>query len=275
MADSDTRALVRRVLEHAAKLPPELRSDILARGAEAVAPLVELLRDESLADERAPGEGYAPVHAVELLARLKAPEGIAPMVRALMRHEPGEVLYDALLHALEEFGTAVVPAGLEALVGASTPEERFGLLSVLARAGVRDERIFTALLAQLQEDPTMGAMNLACYGDPGAIEPLKRALDAYPLAEDTEDLLANQAIIELQGAITELGGELDAAQWEKSERARRSLQWLGGLFQRMLEEPHPPSPPTAPRERRPGRNAPCWCGSGVKYKKCHLGSDPR
>jgi hypothetical protein len=215
------------------------------------------------------------VHAVELLAQLKAPEGIAPMVRALMRHEPGEVIYDALLYALEELGTAVVPATLEALAGASTLEERFGLLSVLSRAGVRDERIFTALLAQLQEDPTQGAMNLACYGDPEAIEPLKRALDAYPLADDTEDLFANQAIIELQGAIEELGGELDAAQREKVDRARGSRQRLGGLFERMLEELHPPSPPPARSGARPGRNEPCWCGSGVKYKKCHLGSDRR
>ncbi len=26
-------------------------------------------------------------------------------------------------------------------------------------------------------------------------------------------------------------------------------------------------------ERKPGRNEPCWCGSGKKYKKCHLASD--
>jgi hypothetical protein len=25
---------------------------------------------------------------------------------------------------------------------------------------------------------------------------------------------------------------------------------------------------------KPGRNDPCWCGSGKKYKRCHLGSDP-
>lgn len=24
-----------------------------------------------------------------------------------------------------------------------------------------------------------------------------------------------------------------------------------------------------------GRNAPCWCGSGQKYKKCHLAGDER
>ena len=23
----------------------------------------------------------------------------------------------------------------------------------------------------------------------------------------------------------------------------------------------------------PGRNEPCWCGSGEKYKKCHLAAD--
>ncbi len=27
--------------------------------------------------------------------------------------------------------------------------------------------------------------------------------------------------------------------------------------------------PTAPAVK-PGRNEPCWCGSGKKYKKCHL-----
>ena len=26
---------------------------------------------------------------------------------------------------------------------------------------------------------------------------------------------------------------------------------------------------------RPGRNDPCWCGSGQKYKKCHLDADAR
>lgn len=29
----------------------------------------------------------------------------------------------------------------------------------------------------------------------------------------------------------------------------------------------------ARRAERPGRNDPCWCGSGNKYKKCHLGAD--
>jgi uncharacterized protein YecA (UPF0149 family) len=27
--------------------------------------------------------------------------------------------------------------------------------------------------------------------------------------------------------------------------------------------------PSAPPTKKPGRNDPCWCGSGKKYKKCH------
>jgi hypothetical protein len=33
--------------------------------------------------------------------------------------------------------------------------------------------------------------------------------------------------------------------------------------------------PMVPRAPKPGRNDPCWCGSGKKYKKCHLDRDER
>lgn len=32
-------------------------------------------------------------------------------------------------------------------------------------------------------------------------------------------------------------------------------------------------PDDPPPSRKPGRNKPCWCGSGRKYKHCHLRSD--
>ena len=42
-------------------------------------------------------------------------------------------------------------------------------------------------------------------------------------------------------------------------------------------EPPPDTPATAPilnTRPRLGRNDPCWCGSGKKYKRCHLGKGP-
>ena len=38
--------------------------------------------------------------------------------------------------------------------------------------------------------------------------------------------------------------------------------------------PERPQKPSAP-EQLPGRNDPCWCGSGKKYKHCHLREDTR
>jgi hypothetical protein len=35
----------------------------------------------------------------------------------------------------------------------------------------------------------------------------------------------------------------------------------------------PPEASSAPGRAKLGRNDPCWCGSGVKYKRCHLRSD--
>ena len=46
-----------------------------------------------------------------------------------------------------------------------------------------------------------------------------------------------------------------------------------GLFERMVslfkgDEKNEVS-------EKPGRNEPCWCGSGKKYKKCHFHEDDR
>ncbi|HEY2125498.1 MAG TPA: SEC-C metal-binding domain-containing protein, partial [Chthoniobacterales bacterium] len=39
------------------------------------------------------------------------------------------------------------------------------------------------------------------------------------------------------------------------------------------EDEYFPPPEPVRRAPTPGRNEPCWCGSGKKYKKCHLDSD--
>lgn len=33
--------------------------------------------------------------------------------------------------------------------------------------------------------------------------------------------------------------------------------------------------PARPREVELGRNDPCWCGSGKKYKRCHFAQDEK
>ena len=36
---------------------------------------------------------------------------------------------------------------------------------------------------------------------------------------------------------------------------------------------HQAQPSTVPSGKKPGRNEPCWCGSGKKYKHCHMQQD--
>ena len=49
------------------------------------------------------------------------------------------------------------------------------------------------------------------------------------------------------------------------------MQWFKNLF-----SPKPAGAAKGGVERAkslPGRNEPCWCGSGKKYKQCHLRKD--
>jgi uncharacterized protein len=38
---------------------------------------------------------------------------------------------------------------------------------------------------------------------------------------------------------------------------------------RIWQIDHAPKPATVRVEKLPGRNEPCWCGSGKKFKRCH------
>lgn len=52
--------------------------------------------------------------------------------------------------------------------------------------------------------------------------------------------------------------------WYRDEG--KPLQWAATTIRAGRSITRPP---------RPGRNEPCWCGSGLKYKKCHLEQDRR
>jgi hypothetical protein len=85
--------------------------------------------------------------------------------------------------------------------------------------------------------------------------------------------------------LTDRGEVLDRMQrlyteWNKPERAaemRAELMQTRETKRRPLATPPtgmaPISQMTAQKRPRPGRNDPCWCGSGKTYKRCHLQAD--
>lgn len=270
-ADS-ARSLVRQLIDTSEQLPKELRRDILHLGDAAVAALLEILEDETLAQIDSPGKGWAPIHAAELLGDLRAATAVVPMLRTLAQTDPLDILHDRVLPSLAKIGAPVVEPALRAAASADQ-DTLDSIAAVLARVGIHDERILDILLAQLRRVPEL-AGNLAEYGDPNAIPALLEALDAFELVESANPF-ANHPLIEIRAAIEELGGTLSMEQQLKCHRGQKAAESIRQLLRERVEARAEAPPPVAPDSRhdRPGRNDPCWCGSGKKYKRCHLDAD--
>ena len=109
------------------------------------------------------------------------------------------------------------------------------------------------------------------YGDQAALPRLSERLDALEVPVEAEHAFApDQAIIEVASAIEDLGGTLTPDQRRKLERVRSRRNVFRGLLEAARASTPPPPVVATPKH---GRNAPCWCGSGRKYKKCHLSED--
>jgi hypothetical protein len=280
------QALVRELRAQEGALPEALRRQCVAAGAAMVPALIGLL-EAALADDQAELEG-ALFHAVDLLGAL----GDARAVPILLRCLAHDDLFDGLAPQASAALRTLGPAALEGCLAASamTTDEAFRdrLAGVLSRCGVHDERIYACLVETLQRTPELGANYLAEYGEARALGVLAHTFDTLPLRDEASPL-ANHVFIELRAAIEDLGGQLTAAQHQKFEAADAARRrWVAQLPWAVDPPAAPPwrtplqamsfagtRPPRPAGTRKLGRNAPCWCGSGKKYKKCHLPLESR
>lgn len=258
----DAEILRDRLLAAAEKLPEELADRIAAQGERLVPGLIEILNDEWLADEDAPGGGYAPLHAADLLSRMKAPAAIPLLLDILAAFDYNTLLFNRAVFALKDYGPAAFEAVMQALLDNDDPEIEPVLVEVLSGLGHKDPRLHDHLVGFLRVNPEQGAAALAEYGDRVDLPLLQKTFDELPDDDPDFPHLGNLALNELAWAIEELDGHLTPTQQQRRDQA----------VQRSREAD--PGPPVLPRKvDKPGRNDACWCGSGKKYKKCHLGDD--
>ena len=155
------------------------------------------------------------------------------------------------------------------------PEIEPVLVEILAGLGHQSEELYEILVSFLRTNTEQGAQALAEYGDPRALPLLNKAYDELEVPrEDDESLWGDQPIIEVAQAIEDLGGGLTVAQQDKLDRVRNRRREKASLMRAYMDRARGERSP-AEKVRRPGRNDPCWCGSGRKYKKCHLDLDRR
>ncbi|MFT4978549.1 MAG: hypothetical protein ACI8S6_004459, partial [Myxococcota bacterium] len=149
-------------------------------------------------------------------------------LNALIKGDPSDILFSEVELALTEQGSAASAPVLDYLQD-SPDEQRDRLLSLVARAGVRDERIRDLLIEAMPSNPMLLASAAAQYGDPALLPALSQALDRTPTPDPDPDTFfasfgERQNIVELTAAIEELGGTLSASQQAKSKTVALQIE---------------------------------------------------
>ena len=94
------------------EFPASLREQVLTLGATAIPSLVALVEDEEADSADAPGEGWPPIHAVELLIQLGATDAIEPLLRVLKSTTIDHVIHSKIVVGLPKLGQAVLETSL-------------------------------------------------------------------------------------------------------------------------------------------------------------------
>ncbi len=292
------RARVARLVEDWDWPDPTVLGDILALGAEAVPALDALLTPELLqaahTDEHADVVVY---YALELLSALGTPAAIPVFLNAY-RH-----VTDDTLEGLEEAVRRLGPEAIDPLLAVvADPFLSWYVRSVAANGAVhqatRDpalrERVAAGLRAvlsgYLEQSPSLTPdekegvafliVDLADLADPEA-RPLIDAAFATGRMQTAEESPLGIPIIDMEG-VEELYREGGHSRvWEPppflEDYRKRRQEHLDDEQKRARAKLLTPQRPPQPVVLSPkiGRNDPCWCGSGQKYKKCHLAQDEK
>ncbi|MFI5300450.1 MAG: hypothetical protein ACHREM_20375, partial [Polyangiales bacterium] len=176
MTVTDSIARLRQTGE---RLPDDTRAAILADGPAHVDELLAIVVDDDLAMVDAPGDGWPPIHAVELLAEIGDPKGMDIMLEALLRTGWDSILHDRLMSRLPAFDAHILEPALAALATTEDPDQRQSICAVLSGLRVRDDRVFNALVPLLDEEVMTGVLYLSEYGDPRALPYVEKAFRAY------------------------------------------------------------------------------------------------
>ncbi len=297
MADSTTaRALVEEMVAAGEWPTPQLLEDILGQGESAVEPLREVIRRDA---HGWPDE--APLcFAIDLLGSLGAVEAIPDLVDLFRRYD-NETLQSASA-TLGLFGATAVDAMLPLVRDTSLDWYQRSEASTAAILAASDdpelrERVAAALrdilatdvarASELVEDEQEWAASLVTdlthLADPKARDLIRAAFDAGAVApgmidRDDVDYYYNRGEEEVPRP--------KPRAWLEEYRELYAEEMEG----RAAQHEHPPSQPLAipdpdefydePRQEpiqhvgpKIGRNDPCWCGSGKKYKNCHMELD--
>lgn len=233
----------------------------LGLGPEHIPDLIRMALDEDLhwADPDS-DEAWAPIHAWRALGQLRAEEAVEPLLQLLWWIDEYDYdwIADELPNVFGLIGAPAIPPLAEYLADDGHPLwARLAAAGGLSEIGQRHPEARSDCIAALtttlerfdELSPDLNGFLISYLADLDAVAAaplIKRAFDADRVAEevmgDWMDVQAALGLIE-----------------------REARPWLGhGDVDKIIAQR---------RLRDIGRNDPCWCGSGSKYKHCHMRDD--
>ncbi len=262
IAEPEVQALLLPLLAPTDQRLSEADSNaIIAAGPKVVPALIAIAGDGDSQLESSTSGGEASIRAVQLLGEMRAAEAVPTLFEILKNTEWDTIIHDQTIRVLEEkMPDLALDMALEAFDHTEDVDFRMELAGILANGGRGKPGIFERLIAIFREEPDERptlASYLADLGDPRALPDLHEAL------RTADDWFGMPDIEEAIGA---LGGELSAAEMKRSQRLR--ARYLGAPSPGEPLQPAPMFMPEPLRVTKIGRNEPCPCGSGKKYKKC-------
>ena len=284
--DSTTTQLVTELISSKRAVSPHLAQEIATR--ENVLPALQhILQDASYWSSRGPGGGWVPIHAIHILPLIKTPAALELLLTTMIvkNLELSDFLTENTPALLAAFGEPAIDqlknfikdeahetyARISACTALSVIAHRH-----IARAGSIGD--FLLHVMETTRDKTLAAFAvievLSLAGD----DVFSRIYAAYDAGKINTDTLPQTEVERVFGNVpgeqnysNYLWNPLDYFSPEK--RPEHSSFYDPRPIAQRTSRPSPTHAQQASRgvpnrTRKIGRNGPCPCGSGRKYKKC-------
>ncbi len=270
--EMDTESLINEMLSLNLDVPPELAQEIASRD-DAVFYLKRILQDDKCWYQGGPGDAWAPIHAIHILPLIKTKDALELLLDTIRYHteDLGDWITEETPTLLAAFGEDAIERLKEYVLDETLDLYVRGsvatALNIIAHqhpARKEDIKAFLSKLLEVTTDVTFAAFlvdELLSFKDQNLLHQVDMAFEKGKI--DTEVIRRDDVdwVFDLPEA------EQSYSKFMKSPLDHFSQENIDDL--REISYPGTKTT-TKKKEKKIGRNAPCPCGSGKKYKKCCL-----
>jgi hypothetical protein len=268
--EMNTEPLIKEMVSLCLEVPPELAQEIASR-EDAISYLRDILQNEKYWNHGGLGDAWAPYHVIHILPLIKTKEALELLFET-MRDETdllGDWTTESTPTLLAAFGESAIERLKEHVLDETLDLYIRGsiatALNVIAHQHPDKKEEIKAFLSKLLEDtndPTFAAFlidELISFKDPNLLPQVRKAFEDGKI--DTEVI----SRYDVDWVFNLPEEEQSYSKFMKSPLEHFSRENISYLKKISYIESKTPKKSNM---KKIGRNDPCPCGSGKKYKKC-------